>query len=41
MKLYDTGVYLMNGQKIVPEALADIPVSREEAAKNIIAYSIL
>ena len=41
MKLYDTGVYLMNGQKIVPEALADIPVSREEAAKNTIAYSIL
>ena len=41
MKLYDTGVYLMNGQKIVPEALADIPVSREEAAKNTISYSIL
>ncbi len=41
MKLYDTGVYLMNGQKIVPEAQADILVSREEAAKNTIAYSIL
>ena len=41
MKLYDTGVYLMNGQKIVPETQADILVSREEAAKNTIAYSIL
>ncbi len=33
MKLYDTGVYLLNGQKIVPENQADFPVSREEAAK--------
>ena len=41
MKLYDTGVYLLNGQKIVPENQADIPVSKEEAAKNTIAYSIL
>ena len=41
MKLYDTGVYLLNGQKIVPENQADVPVSREEAAKNTIAYSIL
>ena len=41
MKLYDTGVYLLNGQKIVPEAQADLPVSKEEAAKNTIAYSIL
>ena len=41
MKLYDTGVYLLNGQKIVPEKQADFPVSKEEAAKSTIAYSIL
>ena len=41
MKLYDTGVYLLNGQKIVPENQADVPVSKENAAKNTIAYSIL
>ena len=41
MKLYDTGVYLLNGQKSVPETQADVPVSKEEAAKNTIAYSIL
>ena len=28
MKLYDTGVYLLNGQKIVPENQADFPVSK-------------
>ena len=41
MKLYDTGVYLLNGQKIVPDNQADFPVSKEEAAKSTIAYSIL
>ena len=41
MKLYDTGVYLLNGQKIVPESQADFPVSKEKAAKSTIAYSIL
>ena len=41
MKLYDTGVYLLNGQKVVPENQADFPVSKEDAAKNTIAYSIL
>ena len=41
MKLYDTGVYLLNGQKIVPENQADFSVSKEEAAKSTIAYSIL
>ena len=41
MKLYDIGVYLLNGQKIVPENQADFPVSKEEAAKSTIAYSIL
>ena len=41
MKLHDTGVYLQNGQEIIPEAQAQLPVSREAAAKNTIAYSIL
>ena len=41
MKLYDTGVYLQNGQTIIPEGSADLPVSKEEAARNTIAYSIL
>lgn len=41
MKLYDTGVYLLNGKEIVPEAEAKLPVSREKAAENTIAYSIL
>ena len=41
MKLYDTGVYLQNGQEIIPENQADLPVAKEEVAKNTIAYSIL
>ena len=41
MKLYDTGVYLQNGKKIIPAAEAQLPVSREDAARNTIAYSIL
>ena len=41
MKLYDTGVYLQNGQEIIPENQADLPVAKEEAARNTIAYSIL
>ena len=41
MKLYDTGVYLVDGEKIVEESQASLPVSREEAAKNTIAYGIL
>ena len=41
MKLYDTGVYLQNGQEIIPENQADLPVAKEEAVKNTIAYSIL
>ena len=40
MKLYDGGVYLVNGS-IVEEEKACLPVSREEAAKNTIAYGIL
>ena len=34
MKLYDTGVYLQNGQEIIPAAQAQLPVSKEEAAKK-------
>ena len=41
MKLYDTGVYLQNGQEIIPENQADLPVAKEEAAKNTMAYGIL
>ena len=41
MKLYDTGVYLQNGQEIIPENQTNLPVAKEEAAKNTIAYSIL
>ena len=41
MKLYDTGVYLQNGQDIIPENQANLPVTKEEAARNTIAYSIL
>ena len=41
MKLFDTGGYLQNGQEIIPENQADLPVAKEEAAKNTIAYSIL
>ena len=41
MKLYDTGVYLQNGQEIIPENQANLPVAKEEAARNTIAYSIL
>ena len=41
MKLYDTGVYLKNGQEIIPAVEAQLPVSQEEAARNTIAYSIL
>ena len=41
MKLYDTGVYLQNGQDIISENQANLPVAKEEAAKNTIAYSIL
>ena len=41
MKLYDTGVYLQNGQEIIPENQANLPVAKEESARNTIAYSIL
>ncbi|MBQ7372187.1 MAG: hydratase [Blautia sp.] len=41
MKLYDGGIYLVKGQEIVAEAEACLPVGKEEAAKQTIAYGIL
>ncbi len=40
MKLYDGGVYLAKGREILTEE-ASLPITREEAAKNTIAYGIL
>ena len=50
MKLYENGAYLLNGTQIVEDA-ADVrqilaaktgkDVTKEEAAKNTIAYGIL
>ena len=37
IKLYDKGVYLVNGTEIKEEA----GISKEEASQNTIAYSIL
>ena len=42
MKLYDQGVYLVHGTEIVEDAAASgLAVSREDAAKNTMAYGIL
>ena len=41
MKLYEKGVYLIDGKELVAEEEASLPVSKEEAAKNTIAYGIL
>ena len=46
LKLYDSGVYLLKGRQIVTDAqeasrLSGKPVSKEEAEKGTIAYSIL
>ena len=41
MKLYDSGIYLVNGCDIVEEENMTQPVSREEAARNTMAYGIL
>lgn len=50
MKLYENGVYLVNGSELIeesPQAAAKIqsmtgqPVTKEEAARNTIAYGIL
>ena len=37
IKLYNGGAYLVNGTELVEQH----PISREEAAKNTIAYNIL
>lgn len=43
IKLYDSGVYLLNGREIIPEGKGEIPkeISKEDAMKNTMAYSIL
>ena len=41
MKLYEKGVYLVNGTEIVEEGTAALPLSKEAAAQNTIAYGIL
>ena len=43
VKLYDSGVYLLNGRDLVPEAEAQgrVSISREDAKKGTISYGIL
>ena len=41
IKLYDEGVYLVNGEKIVPESQAGAKYSKAEAKKGTIAYGIM
>ena len=42
IKLYENGVYLLNGTEILEDTgSVQAPLSKEEAAKNTIAYSIL
>ena len=42
IKLYDNGVYLLNGTEIVEDTgNVQVPLSKEEAAKNTMAYGIL
>ena len=41
IKLYDEGVYLINGTKIVPESQAGNQYNKAEAKKGTIAYGIL
>ena len=42
IKLYDNGVYLVNGREIIEDVVgATAPASKEEAVKNTIAYGIL
>ena len=42
IKLYDNGVYLLNGTEIVEDAgNVQTPLTKEEAAKNTMAYGIL
>lgn len=42
IRLYDNGVYLLNGTEIVEDTgNVQVPVSKEEAVKNTMAYGIL
>ena len=42
IKLYENGVYLLNGTEIVEDTgNTQVPISKEEAARNTIAYGIL
>ena len=43
VKLYDSGVYLLGGKTLVPEAeaSAELRASKDEAKKDTIAYGIL
>lgn len=41
IKLYESGVYLINGKEIIEEKNISMNISKEEAKKNTIAYSIL
>ena len=42
IKLYDNGVYLLNGAEIVEDTgNVQVPLSKEEAAQNTMAYGIL
>ena len=41
VKLYDSGVYLLNGSTLVPEKDADPKLDKAEAKKGTIAYGIL
>ena len=41
IRLYENGVYLLNGTEIVEDTRnVQVPVSKEEAAKNTMAYGI-
>ena len=40
MKLYEKGVYLVDGREIVEDP-AGVSITQEEAAANTIAYGIL
>ena len=42
IKLYDNGVYLLNGTEIMEDTgNVQVPLSKEEAARNTMAYNIL
>ena len=42
IKLYDNGVYLLNGTEIVEDTgSVQVPLPKKKAAKNTMAYGIL